>query len=51
MSSVIIVDLLPFFFLFQTFTVGSKLLALYALASSEDSVFVVIPKSGERGMV
>uniref|UniRef100_A0A8C4ULE2 WD repeat domain 75 n=1 Tax=Falco tinnunculus TaxID=100819 RepID=A0A8C4ULE2_FALTI len=29
----------------KTFTVGSKLLALYALASSEDSVFVVIPKS------
>nr|XP_009916384.1 PREDICTED: WD repeat-containing protein 75-like [Haliaeetus albicilla] len=35
----------------KTFTVGSKLLALYALASSEDSVFVVIPKSGERGTV
>uniref|UniRef100_A0A8C8EG05 WD repeat domain 75 n=1 Tax=Otus sunia TaxID=257818 RepID=A0A8C8EG05_9STRI len=32
----------------KTFTVGSKLLALYALASFEDSVFVVIPKSGER---
>ncbi|KAJ7424326.1 WD repeat-containing protein 75 [Willisornis vidua] len=31
-----------------TFTVGSKLLALYALASAEDSVFVVIPKKGER---
>uniref|UniRef100_A0A8C3PQT1 WD repeat domain 75 n=1 Tax=Calidris pygmaea TaxID=425635 RepID=A0A8C3PQT1_9CHAR len=29
----------------KTFTVGSKLLALYALASFEDSVFVVIPKS------
>ncbi|XP_061313586.1 WD repeat-containing protein 75 [Pezoporus flaviventris] len=32
----------------KTFSVGSKLLALYALPSSEDSVFVVIPKSGER---
>ncbi|XP_066409781.1 WD repeat-containing protein 75 [Molothrus aeneus] len=32
----------------KTFTVGSKLLALYALASAEDSVFVVIPKMGER---
>uniref|UniRef100_A0A672UE31 WD repeat domain 75 n=1 Tax=Strigops habroptila TaxID=2489341 RepID=A0A672UE31_STRHB len=32
----------------KTFTVGSKLLALYALASSEDLLFVVIPKSGER---
>ncbi|NXI72278.1 WDR75 protein, partial [Anseranas semipalmata] len=34
--------------LIKTFTVGSKLLALYALPSSEDSVFVIIPKSGER---
>ncbi|NXK46566.1 WDR75 protein, partial [Chauna torquata] len=34
--------------LIKTFTVGYKLLALYALASSEDSVFVIIPKSGER---
>lgn len=33
----------------QTFTVGYQLLALYALPSSEDSVFVIIPKSGERG--
>ncbi|XP_065697099.1 WD repeat-containing protein 75 [Patagioenas fasciata] len=32
----------------KTFTVGCKLLALYALASCEDSVFVIIPKSGER---
>ncbi|RMC18385.1 hypothetical protein DUI87_04271 [Hirundo rustica rustica] len=32
----------------KTFTVGSKLLALYTLASAEDSVFVVIPKKGER---
>ncbi|KAF2987371.1 hypothetical protein EK904_002409, partial [Melospiza melodia maxima] len=32
----------------KTFTVGSKLLALYVLASAEDSVFVVIPKKGER---
>ncbi|XP_005145647.2 WD repeat-containing protein 75 isoform X1 [Melopsittacus undulatus] len=32
----------------KTFSVGSKLLALYALASSEDSVFVIVPKSGER---
>ncbi|NXX19747.1 WDR75 protein, partial [Podargus strigoides] len=32
----------------KTFTVGSKLLALYTLAHSEDSVFVVIPKSGKR---
>uniref|UniRef100_A0A8C6K4P0 WD repeat-containing protein 75 second beta-propeller domain-containing protein n=1 Tax=Melopsittacus undulatus TaxID=13146 RepID=A0A8C6K4P0_MELUD len=29
----------------KTFSVGSKLLALYALASSEDSVFVIVPKS------
>uniref|UniRef100_A0A803UZU2 WD repeat domain 75 n=1 Tax=Ficedula albicollis TaxID=59894 RepID=A0A803UZU2_FICAL len=28
----------------KTFTVGTKLLALYTLASAEDSVFVVIPK-------
>ncbi|NWI99625.1 WDR75 protein, partial [Crypturellus undulatus] len=34
--------------LIKTFTVGSKLLALYALPSFEDSVFVIIPKSGER---
>ncbi|KAF4799580.1 WD repeat domain 75 [Turdus rufiventris] len=32
----------------KTFTVGTKLLALYTLASAEDSVFVVIPKKGER---
>ncbi|NXQ27414.1 WDR75 protein, partial [Alaudala cheleensis] len=32
----------------KTFTVGAKLLALYTLASAEDSVFVVIPKKGER---
>ncbi|XP_039584677.1 WD repeat-containing protein 75 isoform X1 [Passer montanus] len=32
----------------KTFTVGPKLLALYTLASAEDSVFVVIPKQGER---
>ncbi|XP_068878046.1 WD repeat-containing protein 75 isoform X2 [Aphelocoma coerulescens] len=32
----------------KTFTVGSKLLALYTPASAEDSVFVVIPKKGER---
>ncbi|KAJ7395583.1 hypothetical protein BTVI_153330 [Pitangus sulphuratus] len=32
----------------QTFTVGCELLALYTLASAEDSVFVVIPKKGER---
>ncbi|XP_061858678.1 WD repeat-containing protein 75 isoform X2 [Colius striatus] len=32
----------------KTFTVGSKLLALYTPASFEDSVFAVIPKSGER---
>ncbi|TRZ23905.1 hypothetical protein HGM15179_003176 [Zosterops borbonicus] len=34
--------------LIKTFTVGSKLLALYTLATAEDSVFVVIPKKGER---
>ncbi|XP_040418200.1 WD repeat-containing protein 75 [Cygnus olor] len=34
--------------LIKTFTVGYKLLALYALASCEDSVFVIIPKRGER---
>eukprot|EP00076_Gallus_gallus_P006709 XP_001233408.2 WD repeat-containing protein 75 [Gallus gallus] len=34
--------------LIKTFTVGYQLLALYALPSSEDSVFVIIPKSGER---
>uniref|UniRef100_A0A8C3V0U4 WD repeat domain 75 n=1 Tax=Catharus ustulatus TaxID=91951 RepID=A0A8C3V0U4_CATUS len=32
----------------KTFTVGTKLLALYTLASAEDSVFAVIPKKGER---
>ncbi|NWR84589.1 WDR75 protein, partial [Furnarius figulus] len=32
----------------KTFTVGSKLLALYTLASVEDSVFVVIPEKGAR---
>uniref|UniRef100_A0A8C5IS02 WD repeat domain 75 n=1 Tax=Junco hyemalis TaxID=40217 RepID=A0A8C5IS02_JUNHY len=46
-TNVVIVDFFLFFSL-QTFTVGSKLLALYALASAEDSVFVVIPKKGER---
>uniref|UniRef100_A0A8B9PIK8 WD repeat domain 75 n=1 Tax=Apteryx owenii TaxID=8824 RepID=A0A8B9PIK8_APTOW len=34
--------------LIKTFIVGYKLLALYALANCEDSVFAVIPKSGER---
>ncbi|KFV76575.1 WD repeat-containing protein 75, partial [Struthio camelus australis] len=34
--------------LIKTFIVGYKLLALYALASYEDSVFAIIPKSGER---
>ncbi|NXN99488.1 WDR75 protein, partial [Rhinopomastus cyanomelas] len=32
----------------KTFTVGSKLLALYVVSSCEDSVFVIIPKSGGR---
>ncbi|NXY83150.1 WDR75 protein, partial [Alcedo cyanopectus] len=32
----------------KTFTVGSKLLALYVLARYEDLVFAVTPKSGER---
>ncbi|NXU49613.1 WDR75 protein, partial [Turnix velox] len=32
----------------KTFTVGSKLMALYTIASCEDSVFVVIPKRDER---
>ncbi|NXH22530.1 WDR75 protein, partial [Bucco capensis] len=31
----------------KTYTVGSKLLALYTLPSWEDSVFVITPKSGE----
>uniref|UniRef100_A0A8C9FQY9 Uncharacterized protein n=1 Tax=Pavo cristatus TaxID=9049 RepID=A0A8C9FQY9_PAVCR len=31
--------------------VGYQLLALYALPTSGDSVFVIIPKSGERGTV
>ncbi|XP_015723319.1 WD repeat-containing protein 75 [Coturnix japonica] len=35
--------------LIKTFTVGYRLLALYALPTSEDSVFVIIPKSGVRG--
>ncbi|XP_062434388.1 WD repeat-containing protein 75 isoform X2 [Rhea pennata] len=34
--------------LIKTFIVGYKLLALYALADFEDSVFAIIPKSGER---
>ncbi|OXB60906.1 hypothetical protein ASZ78_009398 [Callipepla squamata] len=34
--------------LIKTFTIGYKLLALYALPTSEDSVFVIIPKRGER---
>ncbi|NWU94955.1 WDR75 protein, partial [Upupa epops] len=32
----------------KTFTVGSKLLALYAGTKCEDSVFVIIPKSGKK---
>lgn len=48
-TNVVIADFLLFFL--QTFTVGTKLLALYTLASAEDSVFVVIPKKGERGTV
>lgn len=47
-SCVVIVGLV---FLPQTFTVGHQLLALYVLPAAEDSVFVIIPKRGARGMV